>query len=168
MEKPHWQSFMEQAVRLLYFLAESPDQLCSLLLQRSTQLLLDQFTKTADAASKETVQTQGDSQDSQEPTEQGIQICVVKSSCYDKFRDVHVQTVVSEHYKKQQLCYSNADHKAWKSFALSIDLGYVVDRFQLVSMHNTNPVALKYGGCVEKFPLLLLCWRLLSAGAAWV
>uniref|UniRef100_A0A8C4DF76 Condensin complex subunit 1 n=1 Tax=Dicentrarchus labrax TaxID=13489 RepID=A0A8C4DF76_DICLA len=30
-------SFMEQAVRLIYFLAESPDQLCSRLLQRSAQ-----------------------------------------------------------------------------------------------------------------------------------
>uniref|UniRef100_A0A8C6KEQ8 Condensin complex subunit 1 n=1 Tax=Nothobranchius furzeri TaxID=105023 RepID=A0A8C6KEQ8_NOTFU len=28
MEDPYWQSFMEQAVRLIYFLAESPDQLC--------------------------------------------------------------------------------------------------------------------------------------------
>ncbi|CAL8290173.1 unnamed protein product [Merluccius merluccius] len=56
-EDPHWQSFMEQAVRLLYFLAESPDQLCSLLLQHSTQLVLDQVGKTAEAP-KETVQTQ--------------------------------------------------------------------------------------------------------------
>uniref|UniRef100_A0A8C9YET3 Condensin complex subunit 1 n=1 Tax=Sander lucioperca TaxID=283035 RepID=A0A8C9YET3_SANLU len=32
---PYWQSFMEQAVRLLYFMAESPDQLCTRLLQRS-------------------------------------------------------------------------------------------------------------------------------------
>uniref|UniRef100_A0A8C6NIW6 Condensin complex subunit 1 n=1 Tax=Nothobranchius furzeri TaxID=105023 RepID=A0A8C6NIW6_NOTFU len=32
MEDPYWQSFMEQAVRLIYFLAESPDQLCSRLL----------------------------------------------------------------------------------------------------------------------------------------
>ncbi|KAJ3598016.1 hypothetical protein NHX12_001530 [Muraenolepis orangiensis] len=53
MEDPHWQSFMEQAVRLLYFLAESPDQLCSLLLQKSTQLMLDQVAKAAEA-SKET------------------------------------------------------------------------------------------------------------------
>uniref|UniRef100_A0A8C2WJE6 Condensin complex subunit 1 n=1 Tax=Cyclopterus lumpus TaxID=8103 RepID=A0A8C2WJE6_CYCLU len=34
MEDPYWQSFMEPAVRLLYFLSESPDQLCSRLLQR--------------------------------------------------------------------------------------------------------------------------------------
>uniref|UniRef100_A0A673N7L7 Condensin complex subunit 1 n=1 Tax=Sinocyclocheilus rhinocerous TaxID=307959 RepID=A0A673N7L7_9TELE len=42
---PHWQTFMEQAVRLLYFLAESPDQLCSRLLQRSAHLLLEQITE---------------------------------------------------------------------------------------------------------------------------
>ncbi|KAI7809455.1 condensin complex subunit 1 [Triplophysa rosa] len=41
---PHWQTFMEQAVRLIYFLAESPDQLCSHLLQRSARLLLEQVT----------------------------------------------------------------------------------------------------------------------------
>uniref|UniRef100_A0A667WY90 Condensin complex subunit 1 n=1 Tax=Myripristis murdjan TaxID=586833 RepID=A0A667WY90_9TELE len=45
MEDPHWQSFMEQAVRLLYFLAESPDQLCSRLLQRSARLLSDQIAE---------------------------------------------------------------------------------------------------------------------------
>ncbi|XP_055059356.2 condensin complex subunit 1 [Misgurnus anguillicaudatus] len=42
---PHWQAFMEQAVRLIYFLAESPDQLCSRLLQRSARLLLEQVTE---------------------------------------------------------------------------------------------------------------------------
>ncbi|KAL0201423.1 hypothetical protein M9458_004610, partial [Cirrhinus mrigala] len=36
---------MEQAVRLIYFLAESPDQLCSRLLQRSAHLLLEQITE---------------------------------------------------------------------------------------------------------------------------
>lgn len=45
MEDPYWQSFMEQAVRLIYFLAESPDQLCSRLLQRSARLLLDQIAE---------------------------------------------------------------------------------------------------------------------------
>uniref|UniRef100_A0AAY5KJD6 Condensin complex subunit 1 n=1 Tax=Esox lucius TaxID=8010 RepID=A0AAY5KJD6_ESOLU len=42
---PHWQSFMEQAVRLIYFLAESPDQICSCLLQRCSRLLLDQIAE---------------------------------------------------------------------------------------------------------------------------
>ncbi|KAM3872854.1 condensin complex subunit 1-like [Diretmus argenteus] len=45
MEDPHWQSFMEQAVRLVYFLAESPDQLCSQLLRRSAHILLDQIAE---------------------------------------------------------------------------------------------------------------------------
>uniref|UniRef100_A0A8C7GTP9 Condensin complex subunit 1 n=1 Tax=Oncorhynchus kisutch TaxID=8019 RepID=A0A8C7GTP9_ONCKI len=45
MADPHWQSFMEQAVRLLYFLSESPDQLCSRLLQRCSRLLLDQIAE---------------------------------------------------------------------------------------------------------------------------
>uniref|UniRef100_A0A8C5I5R3 Condensin complex subunit 1 n=2 Tax=Gouania willdenowi TaxID=441366 RepID=A0A8C5I5R3_GOUWI len=41
-------SFMEQAVRLIYFLAESPDQLCSMLLQRSARLLLDQIAEAGE------------------------------------------------------------------------------------------------------------------------
>uniref|UniRef100_A0A7N6ABK0 Condensin complex subunit 1 n=1 Tax=Anabas testudineus TaxID=64144 RepID=A0A7N6ABK0_ANATE len=47
MEDPYWQSFMEHAVRLIYFLAESPDQLCSRLLQRSARLLLDQIAEVS-------------------------------------------------------------------------------------------------------------------------
>ncbi|TRY69717.1 hypothetical protein DNTS_035402 [Danionella cerebrum] len=45
---PYWQTFMEQAVRLMYFLAESPDQLCSRLLQRSARLLLEQITESGE------------------------------------------------------------------------------------------------------------------------
>uniref|UniRef100_A0A3B4B4S8 Condensin complex subunit 1 n=1 Tax=Periophthalmus magnuspinnatus TaxID=409849 RepID=A0A3B4B4S8_9GOBI len=45
MEDPYWQSFMEQAVRLIYFLSESPDQLCSRLLQRCARQLLDQIAE---------------------------------------------------------------------------------------------------------------------------
>ncbi|XP_056901814.1 condensin complex subunit 1 isoform X1 [Takifugu flavidus] len=73
MEDPYWQSFMEQAVRLIYFLAESPDQLCSRLLQRSTRLLLDQI-----AESSEPNQDAGPNQEvSQESSEQGEQVnCV--------------------------------------------------------------------------------------------
>lgn len=69
MEDPHWQSFMEQAVRLLYFLAESPDQLCSRLLQRCARLLLDQIREGGEINS-DAVQSQGGSQDS-EQGEQG-------------------------------------------------------------------------------------------------
>uniref|UniRef100_A0A667X2F8 Condensin complex subunit 1 n=1 Tax=Myripristis murdjan TaxID=586833 RepID=A0A667X2F8_9TELE len=66
MEDPHWQSFMEQAVRLLYFLAESPDQLCSRLLQRSARLLSDQIAEGGEV-NKDAGQLQGGSQDSDEP-----------------------------------------------------------------------------------------------------
>ncbi|XP_053182487.1 condensin complex subunit 1 [Scomber japonicus] len=73
MEDPYWQSFMEQAVRLIYFLAESPDQLCSRLLQRSARLLLDQVTEGGEI-NKNAGQMQDESQD---PSEQGEQVnCV--------------------------------------------------------------------------------------------
>ncbi|KAI4881936.1 hypothetical protein NFI96_014582 [Prochilodus magdalenae] len=45
LSDPHWQTFMEQAIRLVYFLAESPDQLSARLLQRSARLLLEQITE---------------------------------------------------------------------------------------------------------------------------
>ncbi|XP_060762025.1 condensin complex subunit 1 [Neoarius graeffei] len=48
LSDPHWQTFMEQAVRLIYFLAESPDQLCARLLQRSAHLLLEQVTESGE------------------------------------------------------------------------------------------------------------------------
>ncbi|KAG1939482.1 condensin complex subunit 1 [Pimephales promelas] len=61
---PHWQTFMEQAVRLIYFLAESPDQLCSHLLQRSARLLLEQITEGRE--STQTPLQEGASQGSEE------------------------------------------------------------------------------------------------------
>lgn len=70
MEDPYWHSFMEQAVRLLYFLSESPDQLCSRLLQRSARLLLDQIAEGGEL-NKDAVQTQEGSQESSEQGEQG-------------------------------------------------------------------------------------------------
>uniref|UniRef100_A0A8B9HB78 Condensin complex subunit 1 n=1 Tax=Astyanax mexicanus TaxID=7994 RepID=A0A8B9HB78_ASTMX len=45
LSDPYWQTFMEQAIRLIYFLAETPDQLCARLLQRSARLLLEQITE---------------------------------------------------------------------------------------------------------------------------
>lgn len=69
MEDPYWQSFMEQAVRLIYFLAESPDQLCSHLLHRCARLLLDQITETAGENDKDGDQSQCGSQDSDDPSE---------------------------------------------------------------------------------------------------
>uniref|UniRef100_I3K541 Condensin complex subunit 1 n=1 Tax=Oreochromis niloticus TaxID=8128 RepID=I3K541_ORENI len=65
MEDPYWQSFMEQAVRLIYFLAESPDQLCSRLLQRSARLLLDQIAEGGEV-NKDAGQMQDGSQESNE------------------------------------------------------------------------------------------------------
>ncbi|KAM4581125.1 condensin complex subunit 1 isoform 2-T3 [Odontesthes bonariensis] len=65
MEDPYWQSFMEQAVRLIYFLAESPDQLCSRLLQRSARLLLDQIAEGGEV-NRDVGQTQDGSQESSE------------------------------------------------------------------------------------------------------
>ncbi|KAM9352803.1 condensin complex subunit 1 [Symphorus nematophorus] len=65
MEDPYWQSFMEQAVRLIYFLAESPDQLCSRLLQRSARLLVDQIAEGGEI-NKDAGQMQEGSQESNE------------------------------------------------------------------------------------------------------
>lgn len=75
MEDLYWQSFMEQAVRLIYFLAESPDQLCSRLLQRSARLLLDQIAEGGEI-NKDASQVQDGSQDPNELGEQGKRHCV--------------------------------------------------------------------------------------------
>ena len=75
MEDPYWQGFMEQAVRLIYFLAESPDQLCSRLVQRSARLLLDQIAEGGEV-NKDSSQTQDGSQESSEQGEQGETHCV--------------------------------------------------------------------------------------------
>ncbi|XP_072316817.1 condensin complex subunit 1 [Eucyclogobius newberryi] len=72
MENPFWQSFMEQAVRLIYFLAESPDQLCSRLLQRCARLLLDQIAEGGEI-NKSSVSIQDGSQD----VEQGEHVSCV-------------------------------------------------------------------------------------------
>lgn len=75
MEDPYWQSFMEQAVRLIYFLAESPDQLCSRLLQRSARLLLDQIVEGGEV-NKDVCQMHDASQDSSDQEEQGYYCCL--------------------------------------------------------------------------------------------
>lgn len=75
MEDPYWQSFMEQAVRLIYFLAESPDQLCSRLLQRSARLLLDQIAESGEI-NTDVGPIQDGSQESNEQGEQGESQCV--------------------------------------------------------------------------------------------
>uniref|UniRef100_A0A8C5NGJ7 Condensin complex subunit 1 n=1 Tax=Gouania willdenowi TaxID=441366 RepID=A0A8C5NGJ7_GOUWI len=58
--------FMEQAVRLIYFLAESPDQLCSMLLQRSARLLLDQIAEAGEI-NNDVSQVQEGSQENGDP-----------------------------------------------------------------------------------------------------
>ncbi|KAL0985119.1 hypothetical protein UPYG_G00153120 [Umbra pygmaea] len=76
MADPHWQSFMEQAVRLIYFLAESPDQLCSCLLKRCSRLLLDQID-----AGGEVFANKGVTQNASEiPEEQAEQVSTVSTS----------------------------------------------------------------------------------------
>lgn len=82
MEDPYWQSFMEQAVRLIYFLAESPDQLCSQLLQRSTRLLLDQIAEGSEP-NKDVGPIQEVSQESNEQGEQGVSQCVFTLDMHD-------------------------------------------------------------------------------------
>ncbi|XP_029308182.1 condensin complex subunit 1 [Cottoperca gobio] len=77
MEDPYWQSFMQQAVRLLYFLAESPDQLCSRLLQRSARLLLDQIAEGGEL-NKDATQIQDVTQESNEPVEQVNCVCLAQ------------------------------------------------------------------------------------------
>ncbi|XP_030639685.1 condensin complex subunit 1 [Chanos chanos] len=62
LSDPHWQTFMEQAVRLIYFLAESPDQLCARLLQRSARLLLEQIAEGGEPNQSQ----EGGSQDTEE------------------------------------------------------------------------------------------------------
>ncbi|XP_063055343.1 condensin complex subunit 1 isoform X2 [Engraulis encrasicolus] len=80
---PHWQTFMEQAVRLIYFLAESPDQLCGRLLQRSARLLLEQATEGRPGSQSDEgsiVSSQEDDQSmvsSQGPEEQGERVSCV-------------------------------------------------------------------------------------------
>lgn len=82
MEDPYWQSFMEQAVRLIYFLAESPDQLCSQLLQRSTRLLLDQIAESSEP-NKDVGPIQEGSQESNEQGDQGVSLCSFTSDMLD-------------------------------------------------------------------------------------
>ncbi|XP_061919776.1 condensin complex subunit 1 isoform X1 [Entelurus aequoreus] len=83
MEDTHWQSFMEQAVRLIYFLAECPDQLCSRLLQRTTRLLLDQVAEGQEV-NKDGDQIQYD----EESGEQGEYSYVLSPACF--LRPYHV------------------------------------------------------------------------------
>lgn len=98
MEDPYWQSFMEQAVRLIYFLAESPDQLCSRLLQRSARLLLNQIAEGGEM-NKNAVQTEDASQESNEQDERVNCVCLAQllslSGCVAFCQISHLERSVS-------------------------------------------------------------------------
>uniref|UniRef100_A0A673AB48 Condensin complex subunit 1 n=2 Tax=Sphaeramia orbicularis TaxID=375764 RepID=A0A673AB48_9TELE len=105
MEDPHWQCFMEQAVRLIYFLAESPDQLCSRLLQRSSRLLLDQIAEGGDV-NKNAGQLQDGSQESIEQGEHVNCVCLAQllalSGCVAFWQVSHLERSVSTELRRRR------------------------------------------------------------------
>ncbi|XP_056236156.1 condensin complex subunit 1 [Seriola aureovittata] len=105
MEDPYWQSFMEQAVRLIYFLAESPDQLCSRLLQRSARLLLDQIAEGGDV-NKDPGQMQDGSQESSEQGEQVNCVCLAQllalCGCVAFWQVSHLERSVSAELRRRR------------------------------------------------------------------
>ncbi|XP_056143059.1 condensin complex subunit 1 [Lampris incognitus] len=104
-EDPHWQSFMEQAVRLLYFLAESPDQLCASLLKRSAHLLLDQIIEGGEV-SKDTGQSEGSSQDSDDQNQQVNCVCLAQllalCGCVAFWQLSHLERSVSTELRRRR------------------------------------------------------------------
>ncbi|XP_035991022.1 condensin complex subunit 1 isoform X2 [Fundulus heteroclitus] len=105
MEDPYWQSFMEQAVRLIYFLAESPDQLCSRLLQRSARLLLDQITE-GDEVNKDVSQMHDGSQVSTDQEEQVNCVCLAQllalCGCVAFWQVSHLERSVSAELRRRR------------------------------------------------------------------
>ncbi|XP_070768094.1 condensin complex subunit 1 [Enoplosus armatus] len=105
MEDPYWQSFMEQAVRLIYFLAESPDQLCSRLLQRSARLLLDQIAEGGEV-NKDAGQMQDGSQESNEQGEQVNCVCLAQllalCGCVAFWQVSHLERSVSAELRRRR------------------------------------------------------------------
>ncbi|TMS10906.1 Condensin complex subunit 1 [Larimichthys crocea] len=105
IEDPYWQSFMEQAVRLIYFLAESPDQLCSRLLQRSSRLLLDQISEGGEI-NKDAGQTQDGSQESGEQGEQVNCVCLAQllalCGCVAFWQVSHLERSVSAELRRRR------------------------------------------------------------------
>lgn len=105
MEDPYWQSFMEQAVRLIYFLAESPDQLCSQLLQRSARLLLDQIAEGGEV-NKDAGQMQDGSQESNEQGEQVNCVCLAQllalCGCVAFWQVSHLERSVSAELRRRR------------------------------------------------------------------
>uniref|UniRef100_A0A3Q2UEQ4 Condensin complex subunit 1 n=1 Tax=Fundulus heteroclitus TaxID=8078 RepID=A0A3Q2UEQ4_FUNHE len=105
MEDPYWQSFMEQAVRLIYFLAESPDQLCSRLLQRSARLLLDQIAE-GDEVNKDVSQMHDGSQVSTDQEEQVNCVCLAQllalCGCVAFWQVSHLERSVSAELRRRR------------------------------------------------------------------
>ncbi|XP_035018477.2 condensin complex subunit 1 isoform X3 [Hippoglossus stenolepis] len=105
MEDPYWQGFMEQAVRLIYFLAESPDQLCSRLVQRSARLLLDQIAEGGEV-NKDSGQTQDGSQESSEQGEQVNCVCLAQllalCGCVAFWQVSHLERSVSAELRRRR------------------------------------------------------------------
>ncbi|XP_015226271.1 PREDICTED: condensin complex subunit 1 isoform X2 [Cyprinodon variegatus] len=105
MEDPYWQSFMEQAVRLIYFLAESPDQLCSRLLQRSARLLLDQIAEGSET-NKDVCQIPDGSQDSSDQEEQVNCVCLAQllslCGCVAFWQVSHLERSVSAELRRRR------------------------------------------------------------------
>nr|XP_046255088.1 condensin complex subunit 1 isoform X2 [Scatophagus argus] len=105
MEDPYWQSFMEKAVCLIYFLAESPDQLCSRLLQRSARLLLDQIAEGGEI-NKDAGQMQDGSQESNEQGEQVNCVCLAQllalCGCVAFWQVSHLERSVSTELRRRR------------------------------------------------------------------
>ncbi|XP_036930749.1 condensin complex subunit 1 [Acanthopagrus latus] len=105
MEDPYWQGFMEQAVRLIYFMAESPDQLCSRLLQRSARLLLDQIAEGGEI-NKDASQIQDGSQESNEQGEQVNCVCLAQllalCGCVAFWQVSHLERSVSAELRRRR------------------------------------------------------------------
>ncbi|XP_053700032.1 condensin complex subunit 1 [Synchiropus splendidus] len=105
MEDPYWQSFMELAVRLIYFLAESPDQLCSRLLQRSARLLLSQIADGGEI-NKDEVQAQDGSQESSDQGEQVNCVCLAQllalCGCVAFWQVSHLERSVSTELRRRR------------------------------------------------------------------
>ncbi|KAM3614228.1 uncharacterized protein V6R79_011452 [Siganus canaliculatus] len=137
MEDPYWQSFMEQAVRLLYFLAESPDQLCSRLLQRSARLLLNQIAEGGEI-NKDSSQIQDGSQESNEG-EQVNCVCLAQllalCGCVAFWQVSHLERSVSaelrrrrgetEEREEKEKGPSNKAKQAANDSAMEEDLGLI-------------------------------------------
>ncbi|KAM9439758.1 condensin complex subunit 1 [Clarias gariepinus] len=102
LSDPHWQTFMEQAVRLIYFLAESPDQLCACLLQRSARLLLEQITECGEQSQMS--EGSQDSQDSQEQKVNCVGLAQLLSLCgFVAFWQVsHLERSVSTELRRRR------------------------------------------------------------------